>query len=401
MTFTSGEPIQEKILALASNLVKIPSRGGIDPTGPVLNFISQWFTERAIPVQRLNGNSGKDVGIYIHLKASMPGPALCLNACIDTAPFGDEDAWTLSPTSGAIQNGRLYGRGAADSKIGVAIFSHLASQLVSQGGLPRGDLFIVFDADEHTGKFFGIKTFLEVIPRQPDAVLIGYPGNEKVISGSRGFLRVVITVFGTAAHSGSGSAKGFNAIAKMAHLVNAMQSEPLPTETDPDFNFGPQINVTEITGGQGYSIIPDRCTCKVDLRLTPNVNKAVASAWLQKIIDAIDHTHPGPKPTEIEWHESWPAYHLPAENQLVINFLESAQNVFHKKIPAKVSGPSNIGNYLASRHIPALSGFGVTYWNVHGIDENIDISTIVPVFETYYTAVQRLLEKDSQLQDKY
>src|SRR5262249_9493542 len=146
----------------------------------------------------------------------------------------------------------------------------------------------VFDADEHTGIFHGIKTFLEVVTRQPDAVLIGYPGNDKVITGSRGFLRGVITVFGTAAHSGSRSVKGFNAIAKMAQLINALGDTPLPAETDPYFNFGPQLNVTEIAGGQSYSVVPDRCTCKVDIRLTPNVNQEVVSTWMQNIIQHVD-----------------------------------------------------------------------------------------------------------------
>jgi succinyl-diaminopimelate desuccinylase len=56
-----------------------------------------------------------------------------------------------------------------------------------------------------------------------------------------------------------------------------------------------------------------------------------------------------------------------------------------------VAGPSNIGNYLSSRGIPATAGFGVAYQGLHGTDERIDIATIPPVQAIYQEAVLALL----------
>lgn len=58
-----------------------------------------------------------------------PGPRFVLDACLDTAPFGDEAAWTFPPTSGQIAGGWLHGRGSSDSKAGAAIFAHVAARL--------------------------------------------------------------------------------------------------------------------------------------------------------------------------------------------------------------------------------------------------------------------------------
>lgn len=387
--------MKDQIVELASELIKIPSRAGIDSTAPILDYIKGWLTEQELPVKPLIDGISDEVGVSIHLGSGRDGPAICLNACIDTAPFGDESAWSASPTSGHVASNRLHGRGAADSKMGVAIFSNLAVEMIRRGDLTRGDLFIVFDADEHSGAFQGIKTFVKNTPRKPDAVMIGYPGNDALVVGSRGFLRATVTVFGKAAHSGSSSVKGFNAVEKMARLVSHFDDGKLPPETDRYFTFGPQANVTEIAGGQGFSIIPDRCTCKVDIRLTPNFNFEIAKKWVEEIVESIDEKDPGPRPSQIDWMESWPPYRVKSESFLVSEFLRIAGDVFQRPIHEKVSGPSNIGNYLASRGIPALSGFGVTYWNIHGIDECVDLETVLLAYETYYQVVRNLLAAET------
>jgi succinyl-diaminopimelate desuccinylase len=382
--------MQQEIASLASALIQIPSRAGIDASAPILSFLEKWMEQHGLETQPIVTLEGKKAGTFLHLRSGIPGPVLCLNACLDTAPFGDESAWQHSPTSGMILDGRLYGRGAADSKIAVSIFSHLAAKLVRTGGLERGELFVVFDADEHSGEFTGIKRFLEIAPARPEAVLIGYPGNQNLVIGSRGFLRAVIQVFGVAAHSGSRSRRGSNAIQKMAHLVEALYARELPKEAHPDFCFGAEMNVTEIQGGEGFSVIPDLCTCKVDLRLTPQVDRASAAGWLESIVRGVDLIFPGQRESEISWLESWPAYCVSRESYLVNEFLRVVEVVFGRPAQPVVSGPSNIGNFLASKGIPALAGFGVTYGNLHGTDEYCEVDTIAPVFETYWQVAKNL-----------
>ena len=389
--------MKESIVELAAELVRIPSRAGVDPVERILDFLSDWLTEHRLEVKRLHGPTGAAVGLYLHVKSDRPGPALCLNACLDTAPFGDEARWRHPPASGTIEDGHLYGRGAADSKIAVAMFSHLAMAFQQTQSLPGGELTIIFDADEHTGDFQGIKSFLKIASRRPDGFLIGYPGNDKLIVGSRGFLRAAITVHGLASHSGSSSTPGFNAVLKMAQLIESLHNQPLPPEDDPAFSIGPKVTVTAVEGGEGFSLIPDLCRCNIDFRLTPNVDKDVATQWIESVVKLVDHDHPGPTPTRIEWKESWPAYRVPPESPLVKQFLDAAEEVFGRQIPPVVSGPSNIGNYLAAKGIPALSGFGVSYANLHGTDESIDLETVTPVYEVYRRAIEEILGSEVSL----
>ena len=80
--------------------------------------------------RRLSAAGGETVAMVCEITGGRPGPRYVLDACLDTAPFGDEAAWTYPPTSGVIDSGWLHGRGACDSKAGAAIFAHVAARLL-------------------------------------------------------------------------------------------------------------------------------------------------------------------------------------------------------------------------------------------------------------------------------
>jgi succinyl-diaminopimelate desuccinylase len=143
-----------------------------------------------------------------------------LDACLDTAPFGDEHAWTHPPTSAVIEDGWLWGRGSADSKSGAAIFCHIAARLSASTDYLHGSLVLLFDVDEHTGGFGGAKRYFEGpdAPGDVAGVMIGYPGMDTLVVGGRGVYRAKLHVRGVASHSG-GSKATPSAIEKAAHLT--------------------------------------------------------------------------------------------------------------------------------------------------------------------------------------
>src|SRR5689334_10777572 len=124
---------QEDVVLLTQDLVRTPSRGGLDSYDPVVNRVSRWLNDNHLPFQQLvDEKSNKTVGITCDIKGSHDGPRYVLDACMDTAPFGDVTAWQHSPTSGAIEGDWLYGRGAADSKVAISIFLHVARRVRDQ-----------------------------------------------------------------------------------------------------------------------------------------------------------------------------------------------------------------------------------------------------------------------------
>jgi succinyl-diaminopimelate desuccinylase len=287
-------------------------------------------------------------------------------------------------------NGWLHGRGACDSKTGAAIFAHVAARLRQSSGLWAGSLALLFDVDEHTGMFGGAKAFFEndAGPR-PDGVMIGYPGPDHVVTGGRGVLRARLHVHGVAGHSGSGTATP-SAVAKAARLISRLHDAELPGPAGPGFPLPARLTVTAVSGGEGYSAVPDLCTLNVDVRLTPALDDEQALALLHVTAAEADAAWPGTPPTGVEITTCWPPFALPEDAPLRAALVTAARQVGLSPA-AKVAGPSNIGNYLAGLGIPATAGFGVAYRGLHGSDEQVDLATIPPVQAAYHQALLALL----------
>jgi succinyl-diaminopimelate desuccinylase len=376
----------DSIVSLASRLVATPSCAGIDPPEAVLGVVQGWLEENDLKPRLLRDGAGKALAVLVEIAGEAPGPVLCLDACIDTAPAGDVGQWSAPPFSGEVRGRRLLGRGAADSKAGVAILAHVARHLASTG-LRRGAVHVLFDADEHTGRFGGVRAYLDSIGRPPDAVSLGYPGNECIVVGSRGFLRARLHFAGKAAHSGEVERTGINALTKAADFALKVANVSFPDTADPAFPFGPAATVTRIEGGEGFSVVPDRATCHIDIRLTRAFDGDRAMAWLEAIVHAVDGQ------ARIETVDHWPAYLVAPDHGLVRSFAAAAEQAFARPVPTDVCGPSNIGNLLAARGVPTVCAPGVSFGNMHAADEWTDIDSIAPVYAMYCNAALDFLER--------
>ncbi|WP_246264927.1 M20 family metallopeptidase [Acrocarpospora pleiomorpha] len=308
---------------------------------------------------------------------------------MDTAPFGDEDTWRFPPTSGEVSGGWLHGRGSSDSKAGAAIFAHIVARLRQSADQWRGTVVLLFDVDEHTGSFGGAKAYFEGSASRIDGVMIGYPGLDHVVTGGRGVLRVRASVHGVAGHSGARTTSP-SAIAKAAELVSLLHAAPVPGSAGPDFPLSAKLTVTAISGGEGYSTVPDLCTFNVDVRLTPAFDDQAALNLLRSVVADLDAQWADTRPTHLEVTTRWPAFALPKEAPLRSALLAAA-GAFGVNAAPKVAGPSNIGNYLAGLGIPATAGFGVDYRGLHATDEQIRLDSIPPVQATYHQALLTLL----------
>ncbi|MDT0267640.1 M20/M25/M40 family metallo-hydrolase [Streptomyces sp. DSM 44915] len=380
----------DSVLELTQTLVRVPSRGGIDPYEPVIHALVAWMDTHGLTADVLHDTTGAAVAVTADIRGAHPGPRYVLNACLDTAPFGDEAAWTHPPTSGLIEDGWLWGRGSSDSKVAVAVFCHLAARFASLADRLRGTLTLLFDLDEHTGGFGGAKRYFEG-PDAPDdvaGVLIGYPGTDKLVIGGRGVHRAQLHVHGVASHSG-GRKTTPGAIDKAAHLVHELRTAELPTATA-DFPVPGKLTVTAINAGQGYSVTPDLCTLNIDIRTTPAFDDTAAAELLATSTAHVDQAWPNTPPTRVHTHTRWPPYALPPDSLLRSALLDAAR-AHHQHPQPKIAGPSNIGNYLAGLGIPATAGFGVDYTGLHATDERFRTDTVPTVQATYHTALATLL----------
>jgi len=380
------------VVELAQELIRHPSRGGIDDYSPVLTVLEGWLSGRALPHRRLHNGTGQLVGLLVEIAGGMPGRWWTLDACVDTAPFGDESAWTFPPTAGDIVHGFLRGRGAADSKLAASMFCHIAADLHPQAATLRGGLAVLLDVDEHTGGFGGARAYLgdpEAV--RPAGVMIGYPGMDEVVVGGRGLWRATITVYAASGHSGS-SRSVVGAISRAARLVQLLDTADLPGRPPEGtaFPLPPKLSVTAVRGGEGFSLTADRCELNVDVRTTPAFYAHDAETLVRKVVDELDAEMPGPAPTGIEQIAFWPPFQSQPGQQPAAALLDAAREAGLDP-GEKIAGPSNIGNLLAREGIASTAGFGVPYVGLHAANERADLASLPTVYAVYHQAVLNLL----------
>ena len=391
---TGAPPASDGLAELLWQLVAHPSRAGEDDCTPVLQVIAAWLGKQDVPHVWLRDPTGRPLGLCGEIAGARRGPTYVLDATVDTAPYGDPVAWRYPPDRPSIADGWLYGRGSADSKAGIAVFCHVLAALSRQRDSLAGNVGFVFDAEEHVGTFAGIRRYMEQRDAMPDpapiaGVMIGYPGNDRLVVGARGFLRARLQLHGRAAHSGSSSRSGVNAIERARELLRLLAEAPLPPG-NADFPLAPSFTATGIQGGGSFTLVPDRCTLELDCRLTPEFPDAAARALLERLCARLDAGSDVP-PSDIEWLPGWPAYRLAAADPMARALAEAAREAFGHAIPEAVVGPSSIANYLATLGIPATAGLGVSYRNIHAPDECVRLASLEPTRLAYLTALQRLL----------
>ncbi|MGW6244415.1 M20 family metallopeptidase [Streptomyces roseolus] len=379
------------VVELAQELVRRPSRGGIDDYGPVLGVLEEWLSARAVPHRRLHDGAGAVVGLLAEVAGGRPGPWWTLDACVDTAPYGDLARWSFPPACGEVRDGWLLGRGAADSKLAAAMYCHLAAALAAGPRDFAGGLAVLLDVDEHTGGFGGARAYLaDPHAVRPAGVIIGYPGMDEVVVGGRGLWRATLTVHAPSGHSGS-SRTVTSAITRAARLVGLLDAADLPgADGASGFPLGPKLTVTAFHGGQGFSVTPDRVDINVDVRTTPGFDAHAAETLVRKAAAEVDAELPGPVPTSLSEVASWPPFRLGADEQPAAALLSAARQA-GLDVRAKTAGPSNIGNLLAGQGIPATAGFGVPYEGLHGIDERASLAELADVYVIHQRAVDELL----------
>ncbi|MET9827843.1 M20/M25/M40 family metallo-hydrolase [Streptomyces sp. NPDC006385] len=377
------------VIALAQRLVRCPSRAGIDDYGPVLGVLEDWLAGRELPYRRLHGDTGAVVGLLIEVPGGRPGSWWALDACVDTAPYGDEAAWSFAPDCGDVVDGWLRGRGAADSKLAAAMFCGIAREVHARADALRGGLAVLLDVDEHTGGFGGARAYLaDPEATRPAGVMIGYPGLDEVVVGGRGLWRATIAVHAASGHSGSRrTAPG--AVSRAAHLVRLLEEAGLPG-VQGEFPLPPKLTVTSCHGGQGFSVVPGLCELGVDIRTTPAFDARAAEQLVRAAVAELDMRVPGPRPTTVTPVATWPPYRLTEGRQPAAALLDAAAGEGLTVRP-KTAGPSNIGNLLAGEDIWATAGFGVRYEGLHGVDERACLADLPAVHAVYRRAVLTLL----------
>lgn len=280
-----------EIIELLSDLVAIDSvNPDLAPGGAgeaaMAGFIAGWGRRNGLETHIQEAAPGRPNAVLI-ARGSGGGQSLMLNAHTDVVGVSGMEA----PFAPAIEDGRMYGRGAYDMKSGLA--ACMLAAKAAQGMALSGDVIVGAVADEEYGSV-GTEALLADWERWPaDAVLIAEPTELAISIAHRGFVWLEFVVNGVAAH-GSRPQLGVDAIVKMGKVLaslDALDQELRAHRTHELLGSG-SLHASFIEGGEEISMIPARCTLLAERRTIPGESAESVAAEAQALLDEIAATDP-------------------------------------------------------------------------------------------------------------
>lgn len=184
---------------------------------------------------------------------------------------------TIDPFAAEIREGKLWGRGASDTKGTMAAMLWALAQVAHRdGGFEKLGLQVGFAGfmGEETGQPGSIH-FAETYRGQWDFALVGEPTELDIVHVSKGCVWAELTAHGRPAH-GATPERGENAIGKMLPVFEAVDRELRAelAEFDHPVLGRSTVNIGMIRGGTRTNIVPAECTLALDFRETPSLHRA-------------------------------------------------------------------------------------------------------------------------------
>ncbi|MCW2308773.1 acetylornithine deacetylase/succinyl-diaminopimelate desuccinylase family protein [Rhodobium gokarnense] len=315
--FERIEAARDDLVALTRDLVRVPTVNPPgDAYGPCAELIGERMRRRGFEISyiRAEGTPGDSdryprINVVARYETGRPGPCLHFNGHIDVVDVGE--GWTVDPFAGEVRDGRLYGRGTADMKGGLAAAVVAVEQLLAAGVPLAGAIEISGTVDEESGGYGGVGYLAErgwFSPPRVDHVIIPEPLNvDRICIGHRGVWWAEVETHGRTAH-GSMPFLGNCAVRHMGAVLERIENDLLPRLSArstvmpvvPEGARSSTLNINAIHGGQGLDfsglpspMVPDRCRMVLDRRYLIEEDPAEVEAEIRALLDGLAETRPG------------------------------------------------------------------------------------------------------------
>lgn len=404
------EADRDKLVRFLSAFVAIPSPNPPGDTREAAAFLLAALREAGAPAEI---RAAKDdlPNVVGGFDGGRPGRHLVLNGHIDVFPAGPAEAWSRDPWSGAVEGGRVHGRGAVDMKCGTAASLWTYLYLHRLRAELAGRLTLTCVSDEETGGTWGAQWLLETFGDEfrGDCMLNGEPSVPTMVRfGEKGTLRIVVEIDTPGAHAAYTHASP-NAIRIAADLVRDLYAlEDLPVAQDAavrraiedgfaaiDAGLGAgasailnrvTVSVGVIQGGVKINMLPGHCRLEVDMRLPVGLTHAALLAE----VEAAVARHPPARLTPVWTHSCEPTVSAPDHDMAAI-LRRTVRDLGRPEPAMAVSLGATDSKHWRRAGTPAYV-YGCTPTNMAKPDESVDVEEFLHIVRTHALAAAAYLD---------
>ncbi len=317
------------------------------------------------------------------------GKSLMFVGHTDVVATGDVSLWKHPPFSAHIENGYLYGRGAADMKASVAAFTLALIDYVKENPGHAGKVSLMLTSDEEGIAVDGVKKMMPYIAQKHhfDYCIVGEPSSSKKLGdvvriGRRGSLHVTITIHGKQGHVAYPE-NANNPIFLSAPLIEDLQNFHWDKG---NADFPPtSFQISSVsTSTQVANIIPADLIIQANFRYSPESSEQSLASQLQQLLDKHGLTY------TLKWNLSGLPFHS-TNTHLRQALKESIVRTTGQKPTFNAAGGTSDGRFVAPFGVEVVE-LGPVNKTIHQIDECVLIEDVVNLQCIYAHIIQSLLE---------
>ena len=227
----------------------------------------------------------------LYARIGTAGPNFCFAGHTDVVPPGDASLWRHDPFAAEIEDGVLYGRGAADMKSAIAAFAHAASRYLGEHKLD-GSISLLITGDEEGPAINGTPKMLDWLKARGETLdhcIVGEPtstaqAGDTLKIGRRGSLTARITVTGIQGHVGYPH-KARNPIPAMAALIERLSSHVIDDGSE-HFEKSSLSFTTVDVGNPAGNVIPAEARAQLNIRFNDLQSPEKLKTWIGHEADA-------------------------------------------------------------------------------------------------------------------
>jgi succinyl-diaminopimelate desuccinylase len=325
----------------------------------------------------------------IWLRRGQAKPLFVFLGHTDVVPTGPLKDWVSPPFEPTIRDGKLYGRGAADMKGGIAAFITALERFLTAYPSHRGSIAVLMTSDEEGIATHGIVKVVEVLEARNEKIdwcLVGEPSSDKRIGdvirvGRRGSLCAKLTVAGIQGHV------AYPELAENPIHTFAPALKELTEEVwDRGNRFFPptSLQISNIHAGTGAeNIIPGAVEVLFNLRFCTELDEETIKRRTTAILDKYGLNY------DLQWRLSGNPF-LTEKGPLIDAAHAAIKKVTGYSPLDDTGGGTSDGRFIAPTGAEVIE-LGPINDSIHKVNENINLQDLEILSSIYESLLVNLL----------
>lgn len=356
---------------LARELVRIPTENPPGGEGPGAKFVHEWFHDAGIDATLVEEPDPDRP--QVAARVGEGEPTVVLNGHVDVVPAGE--GWSVDPYGGVVRDGRLYGRGSADMKTGLAVAMLLARDLAPEirGGDLPGSVVVHAAMGEETADP-GTRTLLER-GYDGDFGIVLEPTDFRVATSTKGLAVYRLEVRGEATHASQPDG-GTNAVDELRPVLDAVDVYDSEVRSRPESLCGRALaTVTEVEAGTdtNLAVVPDRGTLVLDRRVLPGESVEAVDDEVDSLVGKLRAGG-----VDVAWTriQTYASSSIPTDHHLASRLRERSVEAVGSEVaePWGIEAATDARNFVNDAGIPAVTWGPGSLEQAHTVDESIALA---------------------------